>query len=207
MSYLSEFKKKHPDLFTYLPANEIHPHDHMMERTFLRLLPRSITPNQVTLFRIITTPIVFLTILFGDYTLGVVFFVLVAFTDAIDGSLARTKHKVTKFGMLFDPLADKLLIGSMVLLLVFKYFNLWLGVALLGIEIIFIMTALVAGTKFKTVHAANRWGKIKMILQVLAVFFTLLALLLEFPTLMTVAAWLFGLAIGFAVLSLFSHGI
>ena len=204
---LNSYRVKHHDLFTYLPAKEIHPHDQLMQRTVLRLLPRWVTPNQITLLRIILTPIVFAFVVFGDYTTGVILFLLTAFTDAIDGSLARTRNKITKFGMLFDPLADKLLIGLMVLVLVFQHFDIWLGVALLGIEIAIITSALVAKVMFKTVHAANLWGKIKMILQVLAVFLTLLALLLEFPLLLTAAAWIFGLAIGFAILSLFAHGV
>jgi len=174
---------------------------------FLKWLPKSWTPNRVTAFRVIATPVVFLLILFGYYKIGVLAFVIVAFTDAIDGSMARTRGQITKFGMMFDPLADKFLIGSMVLLLVFKYFDFWLGIATLGLEIVFIASAYIAKVKFKTVRMANLWGKLKMLLQVLAVFITLLALLFEFPYLLTIAAWLFGLAIGFAIVSLFAHGI
>lgn len=202
------FVEKHPNLFTYLPPKDVHPHDHLMAWTVLRLFPKSVTPNKVTAFRIITTPIVFLLILFGFYKIGIIAFVLVAFTDAIDGSMARTRNKVTNFGTMLDPLADKFLIGSMVILLVFKYFNVWLGVAILGIEIIIIFVgAFKVKYQFKTIRMANLWGKTKMILQVLAVFLTLAALLLDFPYLFTLAAWVFGLAIGFAIVSLFAYGI
>ncbi len=207
MDRIKYFVKKHPKLFTYIHPDHLHHHDHLMDIVFLRFVPDYITPNRVTAFRVLTTPIVFLLILFGFYKIGVVCFLLVAFTDVIDGSLARTRNKITKFGMMFDPLADKFLIGSMVLLLVFRYFNVWLGVAILGLEIIFIVTALVSSYKFKTVKMANLWGKTKMLLQVVAVFFTLIALLLEMPYFLTIAAWIFGLAIGFAIVSLFSHGI
>lgn len=159
------------------------------------------------MFRILLTPAVFFLILYVQYEVGVALFLLTAFTDAIDGSMARTRNQITRFGILFDPLADKLLIGSMVLLLVFRYFNFWLGFTILGIEIIFIVGAAISKIKFKNTRMANLWGKIKMLLQVLAVFVTLLALLLDFPILLTVAAWMFGLAIGFAILSLFTHGI
>ncbi len=207
MASFKAWKRKHHDLFTYQQASQIHPHDRFLERTVLRFLPSSLTPNRLTFFRLLTTPIVFFLILYGYLELGVVAFLIVAFTDALDGSLARTRHMVTKFGMLFDPLADKLLIGSMVLLLVFEHFNLWLGVAILGIEIIFIMSALVAKARFATVRAANVWGKTKMILQVLAVFLTLTALLIGSPVLLTIASGIFGLAVGFALVSLFSFGI
>ncbi len=207
MGRIKYFVEKHPDLFNYLRADEVHPHDHLLDRIILKFLPKSVTPNRVTAFRVFATPIVFLTILYGHYKLGVLAFVLVAFTDAIDGSLARIRNQITKFGMMFDPLADKLLIGSMVLLLVFKHFNFWLGFAILGLEIIFIITAFFSSYKFKSVKKANAWGKIKMVLQVFAVCLTLLALVWEIPYLLTIAAWVFGLAIGFAVISLFSQGI
>lgn len=208
MSRIKYFIKKHPELFEYLPSENIHSHDHLINRCFLKFFPtKYFTPNRITLFRVLMTPVVFFLILHAQYKVGAVFFLLVAFTDVIDGSMARTRNQITRFGMLFDPLADKLLIGSMVLLLVFRYFDFWLGIVILGIEIVFIAAAGVAKVKFKTIKMANLWGKIKMILQVLAVFVTLLALLLDFPVLLSIAAWIFGLAIGFAILSLFTHGI
>lgn len=211
VSFLSEtinaFKRRHPDLFTYQAAMEVHPHDQLMSRTILRIFPTTVTPNQVTFFRVLATPAVFFLVLHDFYRIGTVVFLLVAFTDAIDGSLARTRNKITNFGKLFDPLADKLLIGSMVILLVFQYFSFSLGLATLGLEVIFIGSALIRQYTFKSVTGANLWGKIKMILQCSAVFLTLAGLLFQFPALLAAAAWLFGLALGFAIVSLFAHGI
>ncbi|MFA7314463.1 MAG: CDP-alcohol phosphatidyltransferase family protein [Candidatus Magasanikbacteria bacterium] len=207
MSFIKDFKDKNFDLFEYLPATEVHPHDHFLAVTILRLLPKNITPNKISLFRIFATPFVFLLIFFGYYNVGVICFVLVAFTDAMDGSLARTQNKITKFGMLTDPLADKLLIGSMVLLLVFKYLDFWLGIVVLVIEIIFIIAAFVYRVKFKTVRMANLWGKIKMFLQVLAICSVLIALVFENQTFLNIANVILGLSVGFALVSLFRHGI
>jgi len=207
MKVINRLKRKHPDLFEYLPADEVHPHDRFLENTILRLIPSFITPNILSLFRIFATPVVFFIILFGHYQIGVIAFVLVSFTDAMDGSLARTKNKITKFGMLIDPLADKLLIGSMVLLLVFRYLHFWLGVAVLGIEIAFISSAYVARVKFKTVRMANTWGKIKMFLQTLAVCSILIALVFENTIFLSIATGVLGLSVGFALVSLFRHGI
>lgn len=203
---VASFKSKHPDLFSYQVATEIHPHDHFMARTVLWLFPHSVTPNKVTLFRVVTTPIVFFLVLFQYYQIGFLAFLFVAFTDAIDGSLARTRDQITKFGMMFDPVADKLLVGSLVFLLVFRI-HYWLAMAVLGIEMILILSGLVAKIKFKTVLMANRWGKIKMLLQVVALGLTMFAFLVEAPGLLTIAAWIFGIAIGFAIVSLFAHGI
>lgn len=207
MSILKTYIASHPDLFGFLASDEVHPHDRLMAKIALRFIPNSVTPNQITSFRVIATPFVFFLILGGFYRAGIAAFLLVAFTDVIDGSLARTRDKITNFGKMYDPLADKLLIGSMVLLLVFEFFSFWLGITILFIEIIFIMSAFVVKYKFKTVPAANRWGKVKMLLQVIAVFLTLLGMVFNAPEFFTAAAWLFGLAIGFAVASLFAHGI
>ena len=207
MKFINQFKKKYPDMFEYIPAEEVHPHDHFLARTIIRFIPSSVTPNAISIFRIFATPFVFFVILYGNYKAGILAFIIVAFTDAIDGSMARTQNRVTRFGMMIDPLADKLLVGSMVILVVFENFNYLLGVAILGLEIIFIASAVIAKVKFKTVRMANGWGKIKMIAQVAAVCLTLMALLLDFPLLLTIAAGIFGLAIGFAILSLFYHGI
>lgn len=201
------FIRNHPDLFRFQESPVIFPHDSFMERTILRCIPTWITPNQVTTVRIIGIPFVIWLIMIHAYAPGSVLFLLLAFTDAIDGSLSRTRKQITEFGKLYDPLADKLLIGAMVLLLVFQNFSFWLAITVLGVEMLFIIIALVAKIKFHTVRAANIWGKIKMISQVIAVFLTLVALMLQVPQLFTFAALTFGIAIGFAIISLFSHGI
>lgn len=207
MNLINYIKSKEPDLFTYLPAEEIHPHDQFLARSVLKFLPGSVTPNQLTLLRIVMTPAVFLLTLTEHYRLGVILFILAAFTDALDGSLARTKNMITNFGMLFDPLADKLLVGSMVFLLVFENFGEALALIILGLELVMIVTALVAKYKFKTVKMANRWGKIKMLLQVIATSLTMIGLVANLPIFLTIAFWIFGLAIGFALISLFRQGI
>ena len=207
MSMLSEFKTLHPNLFAYQKAEEINPHDYLLAKTLLRLLPVSVTPNKVTLFRIIFTPAVFFLVLYDYYLVGIISFLLLAFSDAVDGSLARTSDRITDFGKIFDPLADKFLIGSMVLVLVFQNYPFWLGFAVLGIEIIIILATINKKYKFKTIRGANIWGKIKMHLQVIAVFLTLAGLLWQFPSFFTIAAGLFGLSLGFAIASLFTRGL
>jgi CDP-diacylglycerol--glycerol-3-phosphate 3-phosphatidyltransferase len=207
MKIINRFAKRHPDYFKYQEATEVYAHDHFLAWTILRFIPKSWTPNQFTMARICLTPLVAWLMATHNYNVGIVVFVLAALTDAIDGSLARTQNKITKFGMLFDPLADKFLIGVMVLFLVLQNYSWQLGLAIIGVELIIIVSAIVAEFRFNTVRAANIWGKIKMILQVLAVFLTLAALIWNATVLFTIAAWLFGVAIGFAIISLFAHGI
>ena len=207
MTLITRFVATNKPLFTFHKAGEIFLHDRFLYRFLLRAIPESVTPNVITSIRVVTTPIPFFLVLHGDYSLGAIVFLIVAFTDAIDGTLARIRSQVTRFGMLYDPLADKFLIGSMVILLVFQNFHYLLGVAILGIEILFIISALVAKIKFNSIFSANKWGKIKMALQVLAISLTLIALVFNTPHLLTFAFWSFGFAIGFALISLFSNGI
>lgn len=203
----NRFTLKEGPWFAFLGATEIHPHDRFLARTVLRFLPQFVTPNQITLLRVLLTPVVVWTIAFGQYQTGVLLFLFAAGTDLLDGSLARMRSKITRFGMLFDPLADKLLIGTLVFFLVVTHVSAWLAGIVLFLEIVLIAVAIIAKVRFRTVLMANRWGKIKMLSQVVAVFVTLLALLFDFPALLTVAAWLFGIAIGFAIASLFRWGI
>lgn len=207
MSFFNTIKQKNADLFVYQPAEEVHIHDRFLERILIRFLPINITPNKITLLRILLTPIVYFFVLYYHYKIGFFLFLCVAFTDAVDGSMARTRNQITKFGMLFDPLADKLLIGSMVFLLVFRYFGVWLGISILAVEIVFILSALWVRVRFKTVKMANIWGKIKMLSQVIAMSITMIAILSDQKPLLAVAYWFFGLSVGFAVISLFRHGI
>lgn len=187
-------------------ASEIYPHDRLLAKTILKALPYSIKPNHVTILRLMLTPFVVYVNYRQWYGVGIPLFLFAAATDAIDGALARTRNQITNFGKIADPLADKILIGSMVILLVFRYLPTWIGYAVVGIEIMFIISASFFHMR-GIVRQANGWGKIKMILQVVAVFVVLLALTMQTPWLFAAAAWLFGAAIVFAIASLFSHGI
>ncbi len=201
------FASAHPAMFRFQKAEHVFVHDTLMAKTFLRLIPKRVTPNQVTSFRILFTPLAVYAISLAEYDWGVALFLLLAFTDVIDGSLARTRDMVTQWGMMFDPLADKLLVGSMILLVVLTHFPLWIGITILAIEVLFVLSAAIAKLRFHEVHAANRWGKVKMLAQVIAVSVTLMALVFNIPYLLSIASWVFGLSIGFAVVSLFTQGM
>lgn len=190
----------------YQAATEIFLHDRILDTVFLWAIPRWMKPNFFTLFRLVLVPVVVYVNYMHWYRLGIPLFLFAAFTDALDGSLARTRGQITDFGKMMDPVADKLLIGSMVVLLVMRYINYYVGLVVIGVEILFMISATVVRALGK-VPQANLWGKIKMVLQCVAVFVVLLGLSLENPWLFAVASWIFGAAIIFAVVSLFYHGI
>lgn len=154
-------------------------------------------PNKLTLTRIILVPVfmifVSLTSLDGivDGTFNATFYLLAgivfaaaSFTDFLDGHLARKWHMVTDFGKFADPLADKLLttvafiymlrdgVCSPVVLCII----LAREFAVSGLRMV------AAGAKDGKVIAANMWGKVKTVLQMLTVLFYYFAAALASPT-------------------------
>lgn len=186
--------------------HKLFPHDHVMRYSFVPLVPRFITPNMVTMFRIVCTPIVLWLLYLESYSIGVPFFVLVAFTDALDGSLARIRNQVTEWGTFYDPLADKILIGSVVLLVVVQHVNIIFGLFIVLVEVLIVLGGVLRKKGGKIV-SANVFGKTKMILQVLGVTLLLLALWMGFDLFIPVSVGTLSLAIVFAVISLFTYGL
>ncbi len=187
-------------------AERIFWHDKIMAVTVLRLIPCSILPNHITIFRIIATPMVAILMFYGNYTIGLAAFLFVAFTDAIDGSLARVRNQVTEWGKVYDPLADKLLIGSMVFIIVLRYIDVLTSLIIVGLEFAFISAAWVRKQEGRRIEA-NVWGKIKMLLQVLGVTALLFSVIYNLAALLPFASGFLYLAIAFAIVSLLTHGV
>jgi CDP-diacylglycerol--glycerol-3-phosphate 3-phosphatidyltransferase len=132
---------------------------------------------------------------------------LTSFTDALDGAMARTRNQVTSFGKMFDPLADKILISTVVYILVLKYIDPYAAWTIIILEAIIIAAAIFKRTNGDRNMQANIWGKIKMNLQVLGVVILLISILFNVELLHPVSQGTFYLAIAFAILSLFTYSI
>ena len=197
--------KDHPYHY-FQPAERIFWHDRVLARSVLVLIPKRVTPNMVTVFRFAATPIVALLVLYQRYYIGLIAFLIVAFTDAMDGAMARTRNQITEWGKVYDPLADKILIGSMVFIIVLKYIDFWTAMIIIALEIVIIFTAWLRLRK-GTIIQANVWGKIKMGLQVLGVSILLISIIFNWAALLPFASGTLYLAIAFAVVSLLTYGI
>lgn len=77
-------------------------------------------PNLLTLVRICLAPFLVVAILQGEYTLGFALFVAAGLTDALDGALARILKQRSTLGQYLDPVADKLLLSTLFLVLMYK---------------------------------------------------------------------------------------
>jgi len=181
-------------------------HDYWLKYTILWMIPRWIKPNHFTILRFCLTPLVLWFLITENYIVGVPLFFLVASTDAIDGSLARLRKQITEWGTFYDPVADKLLIGSVVLLIVMKHINIWFAWLIIFLELLIILGGYFR-RKNGEVVSANFWGKIKMCLQVAGVTALLVALWLGVDLFIPISIGTFSLGIVFAVISLFTYGI
>ena len=128
-------------------------------------------PNKLTLLRIILIPI-FVVIYYIGFTgwnyWAAAIFIIAAITDMIDGKIARKTGQVTDFGKFADPIADKLLVMSALLILMeWGKVSAWIAIILLAREFIISGFRLVAAGK-GTVIAAGITGKIQTVVQIVA---------------------------------------
>ena len=145
-------------------------------------------PNKLTIIRIIATPLFMATMLINfpyHYTVSLVLFILAALTDAIDGHLARKYNIVTSFGKFLDPLADKMLTTAAFLGFIFMYAGTnycWQITAITFIilfrEFMVSSIRLVVVSSGGKVIAANIWGKLKTVTQMVGIVLALFAYVL-----------------------------
>ncbi|MDD4332826.1 MAG: CDP-alcohol phosphatidyltransferase family protein [Patescibacteria group bacterium] len=190
----------------YQAAEKFFPQDKILAKTALKLFPKSITPNHITVFRFLASPIVGILMLCDSFVVGLVAFLLVAFSDALDGSMARTRNQITNWGKIYDPLADKILIACAIFTIVLRYVDLWTSLIIIILETIIVLVAWRRKERGGKVEA-NIWGKIKMCLQVLGVTILLISIVFDWAGLLPFASGTLYLAIAFAIVSLLSYGI
>ncbi|MBL9167211.1 MAG: CDP-diacylglycerol--glycerol-3-phosphate 3-phosphatidyltransferase [Verrucomicrobiales bacterium] len=129
-------------------------------------------PNQLTVSRFVLTG-AFLAAMFITFpynkTVALVFFVMASITDWLDGALARKYQLITNFGILMDPLADKILTCSAFIAFVGSgYLPAWMVVVIVARELAITGLRLLAASK-NLVLAAERFGKHKTISQIVAI--------------------------------------
>jgi len=174
--------------------------DKFFAKTVLKLFPHFVRPNFLTVFRFISVPFIIFLLISENYELGLWLFAISAFSDALDGALARTRQQITDWGIVFDPLADKLLIGSVSIIVISKFISPVLAGVIVFLEILLVVFSYL---RFKgRLVPAKTAGKIKMILQSVGVGLLLLAVVINLPILVLIATYILYLALFFALLSL-----
>lgn len=137
-------------------------------------------PNKLTVIRIILVPIMVIIPFIGiqgeilgipiSFLLMNLIFIVASITDKLDGYLARSRNEVTNFGKFLDPIADKILVLSAMLILV-EAGNLpaWIPIIVLTREFVVSAYRLIAVEQGGKVIAASKWGKLKTVTQMIAI--------------------------------------
>jgi cardiolipin synthase len=138
-------------------------------------------PNQLTLLRMIFLPFIVINIVKHDFKWALALFVLAGMSDGLDGLLARTLHQQTILGQYLDPIADKLLMSTMFLVLSIEHMIPWKYTIVVFSRDISIL--LISGVLFMIAglrdFRPSIFGKANTFAQVSAIFFVML--LLVFP--------------------------
>ena len=140
------------------------------------------TANKLTMLRVILIP-VFLVVLYLDVPFhmlyALIIFILASVTDFVDGYVARHYNQVSDFGKFLDPLADKLLICAVLIMLVdLGWAPAWVVIIIVSRELVITGLRTIAIDE-GIVMAADRYGKLKTVLQIAAI----LPLLIHYPLL------------------------
>lgn len=130
-------------------------------------------PNKLTLLRVLMIPI-FLAVMMllpnpAGPLVGAAVYALASITDALDGHLARKNNQVTDFGKFLDPLADKMLvISALVVLQHMGLIHPVITVIIIARELMVTSIRLIAASSEGKVIAAGWWGKAKTVTQMIA---------------------------------------
>ena len=148
-------------------------------------------PNKITTFRMVCVVIIIFLLLFPwkmcgiempvlfndvtlEYFLSFIIFVVASISDFLDGYIARKYNLVTTYGKFMDPIADKLLVNSTIIILASQIpYLVIVAVVMIARDIVVDALRLIAVSRNKVV-AANIWGKLKTVTQMVAICFVLL---------------------------------
>ena len=136
-------------------------------------------PNQLTLLRMIFLPFIVINLVKHDFKWALALFILAGLSDGLDGLLARTLHQQTLLGQYLDPIADKLLMSTMFLVLSIERSIPWKYTVMVFSRDVSIM--LIGGVLFMIAglrdFRPSIFGKANTFAQVAAIFFVLLFLI------------------------------
>jgi CDP-diacylglycerol--glycerol-3-phosphate 3-phosphatidyltransferase len=173
-----------------------------------RQIPDSITPNFLTLLRIIMLAPIILAIQQENYILATVLFLIAYALDILDGPLARVKNQISEFGKVFDPTADKIVFLTVLIILGWKTLPHFLIYIIIGLEAFLVMLVVLFAPLAKKIGiefelGANVYGKIKMLFQTIGTIILFITLITDANTTVVTATFIF--ASVFSALSILGH--
>jgi cardiolipin synthase len=135
-----------------------------------------LAPNQLTLLRLIFVPLIIICITDGRWHVALALFILAGLSDGLDGLLARWLNQQSVLGQYLDPIADKLLLSTLFLVLSIEHKIPWRYTVLVFSRdacIVLTTAILYAVVSFRQFRPSV-YGKINTAAQIGAIFFVLL---------------------------------
>ena len=133
-------------------------------------------PNKLTILRVAMIPLCLLFALLGFHTAAAGVFALAALTDLLDGHIARKHNMVTNFGKFADPVADKILVLSVMIVLLYQGLFPWWAMCVVAIRELAVDGLRLVTVEQGLVIPAGKLGKFKTNAQIFAVLAALLYL-------------------------------
>lgn len=147
-------------------------------------------PNKLTVFRMVLVPTILAVALLGEegivtwdilgsqlslmHLICLVLFIIASLTDLFDGKLARKHNLVTTFGKFMDPIADKMLVNTMLVLLAYWRMVPVICVVLMIMRDLIVDAIRLLAAEKQVVVAAGPLGKLKTVMQMTAIIIVLL---------------------------------
>lgn len=133
--------------------------------------------NKLTILRVLLIPVFVITLYLdinNNNIYAVIIFIIASITDALDGYIARSQNLITNFGKFIDPLADKMLVSTALILLVeLGKIPGWVVAIIIAREFTITGFRVLAASEGITI-SASPWGKIKTITQIMAIILMLI---------------------------------
>ena len=120
-------------------------------------------PNMISLFRLfLIAPIIYCVIqderIYFYWAMGLIAVAIIS--DYVDGILARQLNQISEVGKILDPLADKIAVGALIIvLIIYKDFPLWAAGIIVGRDVLILLAGLIWASKYKFVQSSNMLGK------------------------------------------------
>ena len=133
-------------------------------------------PNKLTILRVAMIPLCLLFALLGFHNAAAGVFALAALTDLLDGHIARKHNMVTNFGKFADPVADKILVLSVMIVLLYQGLFPWWAVCVVAIRELAVDGLRLVAVEQGLVIPAGKLGKFKTNAQIFSVLAALLFL-------------------------------
>ncbi|MEI6851079.1 MAG: CDP-alcohol phosphatidyltransferase family protein [Candidatus Saccharibacteria bacterium] len=175
--------------------------DDLIDKVFLRYIPNTVRPNQITTVRFVLIPIIYWFLAQNDVGIALIIFIIAASTDFIDGAMARTRHQITDLGKVIDPIADKLLIMTALLYIGIEYTLIKIFIVYIIFELFAVLIGYFFSFAIGKPIGANVFGKIKLILQCLSIGIFMLGVLLSDGSMISVSMYILFVALFFAIMA------